>query len=224
MIIETKGNYFVAALEGARLSEKDRADLLALGNEDLEEEILEMMDQANTLARPTALFCVSPVAADGSINGVFTGSALVRERLSGRSRCFPYIASCGTALEEWSRQYRGDFLLEFWADEIKKRFLLQGFRAWSAYIREHYRTTGHVAALNPGSLPGWPISGQAELFRILGGREFVEEAIGVTYSDTFLMLPSKTISGICFESEVFYENCQYCPLTDCPNRRAPQIK
>ena len=101
---------------------------------------------------------------------------------------------------------------------------MQGFQAYKAHLQERYHTSGHLSALNPGSLAAWPISGQAELFAILGGKEFVQETIGVTYSDTFLMFPSKTISGILFESEVFYKNCQHCPLTNCPGRRAKQIK
>ena len=165
-----------------------------------------------------------PRPSTTGINGVDTHSQLVAEKLSGRSRCFPYIVTCGSALEEWSKKYAGDFLLGFWADEIKKKFLIQGFAAFKEHLQQCYRTVGHLSALNPGSLPSWPISGQEALFAILGGREFVQQVIGVTYSDTFLMHPSKTMSGICFESEVAYENCQHCPLTDCPGRRAPQIK
>jgi hypothetical protein len=37
------------------------------------------------------------------------------------------------------------------------------------------------------------------------------------------MFPTKTISGVAFESEAFYENCQYCPLEKCPNRRAKRL-
>ena len=92
--------------------------------------------------------------------------------------------------------------------------------AYRDFIKEQYHTAGHLSSLNPGSLAAWPISGQQELFEILGGRDFVRETIGVTYNDSFLMLPSKTGSGIMFESEVVYENCQHCPMKDCPNRRA----
>ena len=64
---------------------------------------------------------------------------------------------------------------------------------------------------------------QKELFEILGGPEFVRDAIGVTYSDSWLMTPTKSMSGILFESETVYENCQHCPLERCPNRRAKRI-
>ena len=46
------------------------------------------------------------------------------------------------------------------------------------------------------------------------------EDIGVELTDTFLMLPVKSGSGLLFETEQSYENCSMCPRTDCPNRRA----
>jgi hypothetical protein len=73
--------------------------------------------------------------------------------------------------------------------------------------------------MNPGSLKEWPLIGQRELFAILG-RDYIFENIGVRLSDSMLMLPSKTVSGLGFESEKDYHNCIYCPLKDCPNRRA----
>ena len=99
MKLRTEGAFLVATLEGAKLTEKDRQALLAMGNEELEDEILEMLDEADAIACPAALFGVCAVAPDASINGVDTHSQLVAEKLSGRSRCFPYIVTCGSALE-----------------------------------------------------------------------------------------------------------------------------
>jgi len=223
MIIENAGPFLVGRLEDPRLSEKDRQALLALANEETEEELLDLLDEADTVADPLALFCVCPVE-NGRVGAVETGSQLVHERLRGKGRAFPYIVTCGPRLEAWSKSYEQDYLLGFWADEIKKRFLGLAAAAFRSHVKQSYRTAGHLAALNPGSLAGWPISGQEALFEMLGGRAFVARTIGVTYSDSFLMFPTKTISGIAFESETFYENCQYCPLERCPNRRAKRLK
>lgn len=225
MNVKQAGAFLVGTPEKAVLSEKDREALLKLAkeDEDLEEELTELMDEADSIARPVVLFGVCAVEGTGKVGGVETGSALVAEKLAGKGRAFPYIVTCGAELEEWSRKYRGDFLAEFWADEIKKQFLSIAYTALRSHLQESYRTSGHLAALNPGSLPGWPISGQRELFAILGGPDFVRDTIGVTCSDSWLMTPTKSMSGIAFESEVFYENCQHCPLTRCPNRRANQI-
>ena len=222
MTTENAGAFLVGRPERAKLSEKDRQALLALANEETEEELLDLLEEADAVADPLALFCVCPVE-DGKVNGVETGSPLVRERHCGKVRAFPYIVTCGPKLEEWSKGYEQDYLLGFWADEIKKRFLGIAAAAFREHIKTTYHTAGHLAALNPGSLAGWPISGQEALFDMLGGPDFVRETIGVTYSDSFLMFPTKTISGVAFESEAFYENCQYCPLEKCPNRRAKRL-
>lgn len=223
MTILEKGAFQVAALEGDVLTEKDREALLKLTNEDWEDELMELMDEADRIARPVALFAVCSVDENAAVNDVTIPSDMVVEKLRDKNRCFPYIATCGPELEAWSKKYEDDILAGFWADEIKKKFLFHITQSVLRHIKEHYRTAGHLAAVNPGSLKEWPVSGQQELFAILGGRSFVEENIGVIYTDSFLMLPSKTVSGIAFESEVFYENCQHCPLSRCPNRRAKQI-
>lgn len=223
MKIQTSGNFLLGILEDAKLTESDRAALLAMTNEDTEEELLELMEEADRFAEPLVWFGVCPVEGEGLVNGVSTGSQLVEERLKEKRRAFPYIATCGPMLEKWAETYQHDYLLGFWADEIKKKFLNQVAVAFRAHLKEHYRTAGHLAALNPGSLKGWPISGQEALFQMLGGPDFVRETIGVTYSDSYLMFPTKTISGVAFESETFFENCQYCPLEKCPNRRAKRL-
>lgn len=224
MKIREIGGYFIGTPDDAAMSEQDKKALLKIANEDTEEELLDLIAEAEEIAEPMVLFgvCAADEAKDGCIrvNGVEVKSTLAAEKLNGRHRCFPYIVTCGRALEEWSQQYRGDFLCEFWADEIKKRFLGKISLIFRNYLKETFQTSGHLTSLNPGSLATWPISGQEELFNILGGREFVEETIGVIYTESFLMLPGKTSSGIMFESEVFYENCQSCPILDCPNRRA----
>ena len=199
---------------------------MSLANDEFAEELTDMLDEAFPLADPVVLFGVCPVSSDTqqvSVNGVVIPSDLVFEKLKDKNRCFPYICTCGTALEQWSKQYAGDLLAEYWADEIKKYFLMRIRMEWIAWLKNEYKTGTHLPSLNPGSIAAWPINGQAELFAILGGRDFVETQIGVIYTTSFLMLPSKSVSGIAFESETFYENCQYCPIENCPGRRAKRL-
>jgi len=35
------------------------------------------------------------------------------------------------------------------------------------------------------------------------------------------MIPTKSVSGIYFQTEVRWENCQLCPMENCIGRRAP---
>jgi hypothetical protein len=75
-----------------------------------------------------------------------------------------------------------------------------------------------LSRMNPGSLPDWPLSEQKQLFTLLGEGP---QSIGIRLTDSFLMLPIKSVSGIWFPSEATYENCQLCPREQCPGRRAP---
>lgn len=217
------GMFYIGTLEDCSLSDKEKAELLKLGNEDTQEEILDLAAEAEKIACPKALYTVCSVEAAGDfvqVNGVNMESALVTEKLKGKNRCFPYIVTCGTELNAWAEQYAADPLAEYWAEEIKLLYLQKIMKQLFPYLKETYRTGGHFTALNPGSLESWPISGEQELFDILGGAEYVKRQIGVAYTESFLMIPNKSASGIGFESEVFFENCMRCPLTGCPNRRA----
>lgn len=225
MKITNHGEYFIGSLEETEkaLTDAEKQKLLALGNEDTEEEILDMIAEAEAIAAPKAMFAVDGVqktACCVSVNGVEIASDFVTEKLGDKLRCFPYIVTCGTELNEWAEGYAGDPLSEYWADEIKQMYLQKLMKQFFPYLKSEYHTGGHLTALNPGSLADWPVAGQRELFAVLGGTGLVKEQIGVVYTDSFLMIPNKTVSGIAFESEVFFENCQLCPIEGCPNRRA----
>ena len=227
MKITSVGSFLLGTLEEVNYPEKDYERLAAMAPEDYTEELEEMLEEARCAAQPVVLFGVCTTGKQDEqvvyVNDVPVHSALAAEKLGGRNRCFPYIGTCGKSLEDWSGKYKGDPLAEYWADEIKKYFLGRVLVEFRTHLKECYHLGGHLTALNPGSINSWPISGQEDLFAVLGGREFVEEQIGVIYTDSYLMLPSKSVSGISFESEVFYENCQYCPLDKCLNRRAARI-
>jgi hypothetical protein len=67
-----------------------------------------------------------------------------------------------------------------------------------------------------GSADIWPITQQKELFSIFGD---VESLIGVRLTDTYLMLPIKSVSGVIFQTETTFETCQLCPREACIGRR-----
>ena len=77
-----------------------------------------------------------------------------------------------------------------------------------------------TAAMNPGSLTDWPLPrATSELFALLGD---VRSAIGVELTDTLLMVPRKSVSGIVFVAEETLRQLPTVPASnDCPNRRAP---
>jgi len=108
-------------------------------------------------------------------------------------------------------------LQHYWADKIKEMALRSAVEKGIADINKRY-DPGKTSYMSPGSIEDWPLSEQEGLFSLLGNPE---SAIGVELTDSFLMLPPKTVSRIMFATEKAYENCQLCPRDGCPNRRAP---
>jgi hypothetical protein len=129
---------------------------------------------------------------------------------------YPYICTCGQELERWSNILT-DPLEQYLADRIKLFYLVEIQKEMFTVLRRDEIPDSHISRMNPGSLPVWPLTGQAELFKIIGGGE----DIGVTLTGSFMMLPGKSASGIVFRSKGVFENCSLCPMPDCEQRRAP---
>ena len=77
---------------------------------------------------------------------------------------------------------------------------------------------GPLSNMSPGSLEDWPITEQTKLFSIFGD---TERLVGVRLSDSLLMVPRKSISGILFPSEEGFVACQLCDRERCPGRKVP---
>ncbi len=184
------------------------------------EEIKRMREEVLAIARPKALYGVVQIEKRDkngiTADGVRFSSPLVSQNLENTARMIPFVVTCGAEAEKWSQAYRNDPLTGFWADTIKL-LLLGEARQQLQQETAKYFPSGKFSAMSPGSLPAWPLPQQRPLFDLLGG---VTQDIGVELTDSFLLLPSKSGSGFFFSAESHYENCKYCPLLNCPNRRA----
>jgi hypothetical protein len=166
--------------------------------------ILELALKAQEIAKPKGLIKTSFIESKANdcviIDGIEFKSRVLRVNLEEVHRVFPFVVTCGHELDLWSREIT-DIFESYVADVIKEMIL------YSA-----------SANMNPGSLPDWPINEQRSLFQLLGR---VKELIGVELTESFLLIPVKSISGIRFPKEGTYENCQLCPREKCPGRKAP---
>lgn len=181
----------------------------------------EMADQAFMLARPKAMYRI--VSAKADEEGVAVGGKRLNGRLFGtlfyHSRiAVPYVATCGSEVEAWSLRFT-EPLEHYWADGIKKVLLKAVRKGLTEHLRRAVFFGGDVSTVNPGSLPDWTLQGQQTVFALLNDRT---AEIGVTLTDSFLMLPTKSSSGIAFSAVEHFENCALCPRENCPGRRAAQ--
>jgi hypothetical protein len=183
-------------------------------------QLRQLADEAQAVARPKAVYRLSFVEGRGKDRVVLDGSVftshILQINLKGVHRVFPYVATCGIELEEWSNRI-DDFLLRYWADTIKEMALHTAVAELDEHLENQYQP-GPVSSMNPGSLGDWPLAAQPQLFALLGN---VEEMIGVELTSSYLMLPTKSVSGLYFPTEQHFVSCQLCPRENCPSRRAP---
>ena len=187
------------------------------------EDLAAMVDLACRVARPKGLYRLAFIESSGDdyivADGIRFSSRVLRVNIGDSQRVFPYIATCGRELEEWSAGF-SDMLQRFWADAIKESALMIAIKAVTDHIDSRY-SPGPTARMSPGSLEDWPIYEQRPMFDLLGDPA---ADIGVELMESYLMTPTKTISRLMFPTEQSFENCQLCPREKCPSRRAPYDK
>ena len=175
-------------------------------------EILALLERAAPLGRPKAVFDEAFIDARGedtvTIAGVTFTSRVLCENLADMERVFPYVATCGVELDALLEGMDDDFL-RFGLDCIKQMALSAAGAALGCHLADNYGLT-KSASMNPGA-------GDADLWRI----EEQRPLFGVRLTDSFLMCPNKSVSGIFFPTEVDFVTCQLCHREGCPNRRAP---
>lgn len=146
----------------------------------------------------------------------FVGKAL--QSLDDVHRVIAYVASCGNQMEDYDLSGM-DMLAPYWLDAIKNQALGAARKAMHAYCKSHYGITKPLS-LNPGSgnVDIWPIEQMQGLFSLIGDTG----EIGVRLTESSLMVPNKSISGMLFASATGdYESCAYCERSNCPTRRVP---
>lgn len=184
--------------------------------------VTTLIDRAREVARPKALYTEAFVEGRGDdtvrIGGVTFTSRALRRKLDSVERVFPYVATCGHEMDGVALP-AGDVLAQYWWDAIKAELLAAARAHLLAHLTEKFRL-GQTARMSPGSgdVETWPIEQQRLLFALLGG---VTPHIGVVLTESCLMIPNKTVSGLLFPTAEDFQTCQVCHRDPCPNRRAP---
>ncbi len=179
-----------------------------------------LIAEAGEVARPKALYKIAFIEVKGDdfviVDGVRLTSRVLRVNLDKAHRVFAFVATAGAELETWA-EARTDVMERYWADAIMLAALRSAREHLSKHLEQTYRP-GQTARMSPGSLEDWPLPEQRALFTLLGD---VQAAIGVRLTDSFLMIPRKSVSGVQFPTEESFESCMLCGRAVCPGRRAP---
>jgi len=182
----------------------------------------EIMVKAREVAHPKAAFEVCYITGrrktEVELGDVCLESPVLAYNLQDVERVFAYVATCGVEIDEAFSDV-ADILEKYWCEMVKTVLLRHANDFLVDHLQRIYRME-KIASMNPGSGDAsiWPIDQQRELFRLLGD---VEEELGVHLTDSCLMMPNKSISGVIFPTEANFKNCQVCHRENCPSRRAP---
>jgi hypothetical protein len=179
-----------------------------------------LIREAQRVARPKAAYrplYLQQIGEDSvRIDEVTFSSRVLAVNLKDTHRVFLYMATCGVELNDWAHGLK-DMVHQWWAEEIKVRALRAAVSALNGHIDQAY-APGKTSVMNPGSLADWPLTQQRPFFSLM---DEAAGALRVTLSDSCLMTPNKSVTGIRFPLEGRFESCQLCPMPDCPGRRAP---
>ena len=183
----------------------------------------DLIDTAQKLIEPKALYNVCYIdekAHDAiTVDGVRLRSRVLRKNLEEVERIFPFVITIGPKLGA-KQNACADFLEKFYLDTIGNVALNSVRKQLEGHLKSKY-AIDKVSSMAPGSLSDWPIEEQAPLFKLLGD---VETAIGVKLTRNLLMMPTKSVSGIYFPTEVSFYSCQLCPRERCESRKAKYDK
>jgi len=180
----------------------------------------ELLAQAGSLIRLRAVYEVSftgeKTGDSIEIAGISFRSRVLRRNLDRVQKVFPFILTAGPDLEA-SAASAGDLLRQYYLEEMANAALADGTLWLAGHLERRWGFAG-LSVMEPGSLEDWPITEQPKLFSIFGD---TERLVGVRLTESMLMIPRKSISGIYFSSEEGFSSCALCEREGCPGRRTP---
>jgi hypothetical protein len=183
-------------------------------------ELLDLIRKAESVGRPRAYFGEASIEERGDdyvvVEGIRFSSRVLVVNTEKTQRVFPFVVTCGTELESWANGLDG-LLYRFWSEEIRIAAMRNALAAVEAYLASTYHLD-KSSRMAPGEFDDWPIQEQLPLFQLLSD---TEKAVGVRLTESMMMLPTKSASGMFFAAAHSFEACMLCTQATCPNRRAP---
>lgn len=183
----------------------------------------KMLEDSSRIARPRAAYALFTPVVDGrqsvEIGGQKLSSRILRVNLSNVPEMALFVATCGVELECWAEEFNDP--LERWvADALCEEALFSANQALEKELDGEIEGEYRVS-MNPGSLEDWPLTEQGPLFRAMELAGDIAGATGVELTESFLMKPRKSLSGVRFASSRPFANCMLCSRGNCRGRRMP---
>ena len=186
----------------------------AVPDEQTKQETLALIDEVSPWLQPQLCFFITrdlPAFKLGSI---------IERQLHGAEAYALFICTAGTEFEEWQQQLkkRDDMVRVFIADALGSVIAEKCADVMENHVQQSIDKLGwhHTNRFSPGYC-GWDVSEQQLLFPLFDG-----QTCGVRLTDSSLMVPVKSISGIIGlgkEVRRLDYSCGLCDFEKCYKRR-----
>ena len=186
-------------------------------SEHRKKELNGIIEDSYQLINPKALYTsltIKKITNGGIIleNEKRLKSSLLVKKLKCSPELIFYLITIGDKLEKRMRELSGDILQAFILDRIGT-YALELSTEYLEKLVKKEKNYQKISKFSPGSTRFWNIEEQKVIFEILES-----EKIGVRLTDSYLMIPQKSVSGLMgLTRQEFYE-CQICKK-ECDYRR-----
>lgn len=191
----------------------------ALPDEATQQETLSIVDDVRRWLQPQCCFFVVRELPD------FDMGKIILRQLRGSEAYALFICTAGTAFEQYQQQLkdRGDMVCVFIADALGSVIAEKCADQMEVLLQTSIDKLGwhHTNRFSPGYC-GWHVSQQQLLFPLFGGH-----TCGVTLTDSSLMVPIKSVSGIIGLGEKVRKldyTCGLCDFAQCYKRKSKLSK
>ena len=183
-------------------------------DEATQRETRTVIEEVRTWLRPQ--FCYQVVRELPA----FDMGKIILNQLRGSEAYALFICTCGTEYEAYQERLKneGDMVRVFIADALGSVIAERCADAMEVSLQESIDKLGwhHTNRFSPGYC-GWLVSQQQLLFPLFGGN-----TCGVWLTDSSLMVPIKSVSGIIGLGEKVRKvdyTCGLCDFTQCYKRK-----
>lgn len=195
--------------------------------DDVKDEVAAVERQISALLRPRYCFFVAKGELDTAANTLTVGATclnvgrIISRQLRGSQAFAFFVATAGVEFEDYQMRLKDDddMVCTFIADSFGSVIAERTADCMEQALQHEIGTRGwlHTNRFSPGYC-GWHVSEQQKLFPLFG----IERPCGVSLTDSSLMLPIKSVSGVIGIGEGVRKleySCGLCDYKDCYKRR-----
>ena len=199
----------------------------ALPDADVQAETERMISRVKEILRPQFSFFITKATLDEENNLLTTGYAtmnigrIISRQLRGSSAFAFFVATAGMEFENLQEQLKaeGDMVSIFIADAMGSVIAEKAADCMELALQQTLASSGlkHTNRFSPGYC-GWHVSQQHMLFSHFP----TPQPCGITLSESSLMTPIKSVSGIIGIGATVRHldyTCGLCDYKDCYKRR-----